>query len=293
MLSILIPVYNCDVTALVAQLRDQCLDCGISFEILIQDDASTQFMAENASLAQDLNCFYNRADKNLGRSKTRNLLAAKAKFDWILFLDADVLPVSNNFIRTYIDALPDTPAFLNGGIRYKPQKPTREFMLRWQYGRRREALSVNQRRERPYHRFLSLNFIAHRKAFEAVRFDETLPNLRHEDTVFSHELSRTHQKVLHIDNPVWHLGIDRFERALQKEHESLRALKWLLSHNKLPEDYVRMGAYHATLTRCGLRPLIALFFRMLRPVLLWQIKSARPNLVVFDIYRLGYLCALS
>lgn len=292
MLSILIPVFNCDVTALVTQLRDQCRDCGIGFEILIQDDASEQFTSENASLSNDPNCFYNRADTNLGRSKTRNLLAEKATFGWLLFLDADVMPVSDDFIRTYLNAIKQGADFINGGIRYQKNTPPQDLRLRWQYGRFREALSVTKRQARPYHSFLSLNFMAKRTAFQHIRFDETLPNLRHEDTVFSHELLRTNQKVLHIDNPVCHLGIDAFDRALQKEHESLSALKWLLSHNKLPENYLRIGEHYTKVRRWGLRPVVEICFWMLRPFLLWQLKSSRPNLTAFDIYRFGYLCAL-
>lgn len=292
MLSILIPVFNCDVTALVTQLRDQCRACGIGFEILIQDDASVQFAAENASLSNDPNCFYNRTDTNLGRSKTRNLLAEKARFEWLLFLDADVVPVSGDFIRTYLNAMEQGADFINGGIRYEENTPPQDLRLRWEYGRFREALSATKRQAQPYHSFLSLNFMARSTAFQQIKFDETLPNLRHEDTVFSYELLRNNQTVLHIDNPVWHLGIDAFERALQKEHESLSALKWLLSNRKLPVDYVRIGNLYTKLRRFGLRPLIAFSFGMLRPLLLRQLKSARPNLAVFDFYRLGYLCTL-
>jgi len=292
MRSILIPVFNCDVTALVTRLRDQCRACGVGFEILIQDDASTLFTAENASLSGDSNCFYNRADENMGRSKTRNLLAKRAKFGWLLFLDADVLPVGEGFIRTYLNAMARGADFINGGIRYQDAAPENKLRLRWQYGRFREALPATKRQAKPYHSFLSLNFMVKSSAFQHIEFDESLPNLRHEDTVFSFELMRTGQRVLHIDNPVWHLGIDAFEHALQKEHESLSGLKWLLSNNKLPEDYVRMGRLYAKLRRLGLRPVIAFFFRLLRPLFLRQLKSARPILVVFDMYRLGYLCTL-
>ena len=42
MLSILIPTYNYNVEALVAELHQQATDCQIDFEIIIGDDFSNQ-----------------------------------------------------------------------------------------------------------------------------------------------------------------------------------------------------------------------------------------------------------
>ena len=47
MLSILIPVYNYDVYALVSELKHQADELGIKYEILAQDDNSQKFTADN------------------------------------------------------------------------------------------------------------------------------------------------------------------------------------------------------------------------------------------------------
>ena len=52
MISILIPVYNYDVTELVAELHRQCMDLGMPFEILCYDDGSqSDFKAKNQIIA--------------------------------------------------------------------------------------------------------------------------------------------------------------------------------------------------------------------------------------------------
>ena len=39
-LSILLPTYNCDCTALISELQRQCVAEGTNFEIIVADDAS-------------------------------------------------------------------------------------------------------------------------------------------------------------------------------------------------------------------------------------------------------------
>ena len=50
MLSILIPVFNYDASPLVQELKEQIEKLGISYEIIVLNDASTSFLAENQTL---------------------------------------------------------------------------------------------------------------------------------------------------------------------------------------------------------------------------------------------------
>ncbi|RZJ53598.1 MAG: glycosyltransferase family 2 protein [Flavobacterium sp.] len=98
MLSILIPVYNYAVSSLVEIVYKQALECNIPFEIICLDDASQFFLSENQKINQLKNTTYFILDKNIGRSAIRNLLARKAVYENLLFLDADTIPVTGNFI---------------------------------------------------------------------------------------------------------------------------------------------------------------------------------------------------
>jgi hypothetical protein len=228
----------------------------------------------------------------MGRSAIRNLLAAKAQYDWLLFLDADVMPRNSDFISNYLLKTHSPKIIFNGGILYQKEKPQPSRLLRWAYGRKREALSLKKREANPYLSFLSLNFFVHKSLFETVRFDETLPNLRHEDTVFSYNLMQKNVAVKHIDNPVYHLGIDTFEIAIKKEHESLAALKYLLESGLLPVDYLKIGRYYSAIRKFGFCKLLSAFNKSSKPALFTNLRSKNPSLLVFDLYRLSYLCTL-
>ena len=93
MLSILIPTYNYSILQLVQNIHQQCIVSSIVFEIICLDDHSNfDFQLENQKINELAHCFYFKNETNLGRTRTRQILAEKAKFNWVLFLDADVIP---------------------------------------------------------------------------------------------------------------------------------------------------------------------------------------------------------
>ena len=77
MLSILIPTFNYDITALVVEVHKQSKSCNIVFEILVFDDASTdlEVRKNNASINTLENTSYTILKSNIGRSAIRNKLA--------------------------------------------------------------------------------------------------------------------------------------------------------------------------------------------------------------------------
>lgn len=82
MLSILIPVYNFDVTTLVQELCKQGRECGKAFEILCFDDGSRKEILDvNKRIGKYEHVSYQLLPYNHGRSKIRNKLASKALYD--------------------------------------------------------------------------------------------------------------------------------------------------------------------------------------------------------------------
>jgi hypothetical protein len=293
MLSILIPTHNYNVVPLVLELQKQCLECEINFEILVFDDSSKLFLEENQEINSFENCRFEILEKNIGRSAIRNLLAKKAKFISLLFLDADTIPIQNHFIKSYISQITENEKVVYGGIKYPKDKPKKSKVLRWKYGNSREALSVKKRQENPYISLLTLNFLIQKSIFEKVSFNETIPNLRHEDTLFSYDLMQRKIKIIHIENSVYHLGLDDFEIAIKKENESILGLKYLIDHKLLPTDYVRLSKIAAKIKKLKLNFVFVLFYKMTRFVFLKNLSSNNPSLFIFDLYRLGSLCKLN
>lgn len=290
MLSILIPTYNYNAFPLVSALHQQLAKTGLVFEIIVFDDASQLFLSENQKINTFKNTRFEVLAENIGRSKIRNLLSRKATFDWQLFLDADVMPASDSFISNYLPYLNDEIKVVNGGLVYQNQKPAQNQLLRWVYGKEREALSCEVRNKNPYLSFLTLNFLIHRAVFEKATFNETIPNLRHEDTLFSYNLKEQNISIIHIDNPIYHLGLDTFETAIRKENESLTALHFMLNHQLIPTDYLKISKWYAFIKKLKMRLPLALFFRVTKSVFIQNLKSSNPSLFIFDLYRLGYLC---
>lgn len=292
MLSILIPTYNYNVLPLVEQLHVLCTQSGINFEIRVLDDATPNPKDSLALINSLPHCSYRILPQNIGRSAIRNLLAKEAQYENLLFLDADTKVCKSNFIELYLNEIANNSVAVNGGILYQHTQPHPDFILRWKYGQIREALSANQRNKHPYRAFLSLNFLIKKSAFEKVKFDESLPNLRHEDTVFSYQLQQNHIRVKHIENPVWHLGLDSFEKAIVKENESLQALKLLIENEVLPKDYIKLGRAYCWLKKMKLAKFVGNLALKYEPQILKNLSSETPSLRIFDFYRLGYLCRL-
>ncbi|MGG7036025.1 MAG: glycosyltransferase family 2 protein [Flavobacterium sp.] len=293
MLSILIPTYNYNAFSLVSEIHKQITREKIPFEIICLDDASTKSFPENEKINHLKNTQYEILEKNIGRSKIRNLLAKKAKFDWLLFLDVDVLPKNEDFIAKYIPFLDNKAKIVSGGMLYQEEKPKKDKLFRWIYGKNRESLPANERQKKPYVSFLTLNFLIHKSIFERVYFNETLPNLRHEDTLFSYNLMQYKIVVEHIDNPIYHLGLDDFDLAIKKENESLIALKHLLDNNLLDPDYIKISKALSIIKNLKLTWIIAFFYKASKSLLIKNLSGNNPSLFLFDLYRLGYYCMLN
>lgn len=294
MISVLIPVYNYNVLPLVENVKAQCDACGIIYEIIVLDDASknTAFITQNDPINDLDNCRYEVLPANIGRSAIRNLLGQKAQYNWMLFLDADVLPVDGILIQKYLPFLTNNIKVVYGGIRYQPEKPAQSQILRWHYGNAREALQVDSRKENPYLSLLTLNFCIHKQIFETVRFNETIPNLRHEDTLFSYNLKQHNITIEHIDNPVYHLGLESSEIFLQKSEEAIIGLHYLINNNLISPEYLKISGYYNTIKRTGLLPLARVWHKVTAKALRNYFLRPNPSLFIFDLYRLGYLCSL-
>lgn len=293
MLSILIPIYNYNVYDLVETLHQQALKCNIIFEIICLDDASKYFVDENQKINQFSNSSYSILNKNIGRSAIRNLLAQTATYDNLLFLDADTIPVHNNFISNYLSQINDNEKVVYGGILYESSKPQKEQLLRWIYGTQREALSTLERNKNPYISFLTLNFLIKKSVFYKVNFNEKIPNLRHEDTLFSYELMLRKIEIIHVENPVYHLGIEGSKTFLRKSEEAVVGLKNLVDSDLISIDYVKLAHYFQIIKKYHLLGLVAFGFKISRILFVKQLLSKKPSLLLFDIYRLGYYSTLN
>ncbi|WP_396176108.1 glycosyltransferase family 2 protein [Flavobacterium sp.] len=294
MLSILIPTYNYDVQPLVLELQKQAEELGIAYEIIIaEDDTISAFSLENLKLNEFNNISYSINPVNFGRAKNRNELVKKSKYDLLLFLDADTFPVQNEFLKNYLDTYKKiNSSVIFGGLKYQDNKPDPKKMLRWVYGKKREAIGSNSRKKAPYKTIFISNLLIEKKVLQMYPFDNSIVYYGYEDTAFFNSLKQHQIAVEHIENPVYHLGLDDNSIYIHKIEESLKNLNNLLEFQKVDGFEVRIVSIYKTLNRIGLRKPFTYLYKFLRPILLKNLTSSRPNLLMFDFYRLGYFCCL-
>ena len=293
MISILIPTYNYSVFSLAENLQKQCENASIVYEILVLDDASTDknIVEKNSKINALENCIFKVLDENIGRSKIRNLLAEKAKYDWLLFLDADTFPSNSNFIQQYLDVFQLDNLVIFGGIEY-PKNATENFSLRYKYGAERESLSLGERLKNPCRSFITMGFAIKKEVFEKVKFNENLAGYGYEDSVFAHDLQKNNIALLHIDNPVIHLNLENTGGFIKKSELALQSLLKFHNNGAIDGETVKILKIYLKLKKWNLLFVVKKLFVFFKNPLLKNLNSPKPSLFFFDLYRLGYLSSL-
>mgnify|MGYP003575506502 CR=1 FL=1 len=292
MLSILIPVYNYNVLPLASELVKQCNSCGIIFEILCFDDASTLFTTENEKINVFQNCSFSVLEKNIGRSAIRNLLAEKAAYENLLLLDADVIPADDNFISKYIVAIKEGKKMVFGGQLYKDKKPAKELLLRWIYGRKRESPSLHERNKNASDFALLSNLLIKKEIFIRFPLDETLTKYGYEDLLFFTVLKSNGITISQIENPIFHLNFETSAVFLNKTKMALENLALLHANLKISKDQSKVIAAFELLNKLKLVSLFYFIFQKSEQKIERNLLSEKPSLFLFDIYKLGYFCSL-
>ena len=65
----------------------------IDFEVLCYDDGSKLHKEQNKRIGSLKNVTYKKFSSNIGRTAIRQKLGSDANFDWLLFVDADMMPI--------------------------------------------------------------------------------------------------------------------------------------------------------------------------------------------------------
>jgi glycosyltransferase involved in cell wall biosynthesis len=296
MISILIPSYNYNTLPLVTTLHRQAILENIPFEIIVQDDASptNENTTLNIKINKLENCRFERNETNLGRGANRNSLVTKANFDWVLLMDCDMLPQRDNFIKNYIENTRNHngTAFF-GGILYHTEKPKEDEVLRWVFGKSREEIPLEKRISKPHHYALISNILIRKEVLISYPFDSEIYNYGYEDIVFILNLKKHNIPITHIENPAYHLNLEKSKVFLEKFHSSLQNLKLVLDGKIInPEDTFLTKTY-SKIQKFKLVKVASFLFKIFKKQFTKNLLSKNPSLFIFDIYRLGYFCQIN
>jgi glycosyltransferase involved in cell wall biosynthesis len=296
-LSILIPVFNCEVATLVAALRAQATDWPGPVEVVLLDDGSAAaYRAKNQPLASLPGVRYEELPANVGRAAIRNQLAARACHEWLLLLDNDSRLPNNQFLARYARAVAAQPAasLFIGGTAYEAAPPADPALrLRWHYGRAREMRPAAARQRDPGGQLTVNNALLKKELSEKYPFDESLSGYGHEDTRFGLALGRAGITICHLDNPVLHEGLEPAAAFLAKSQQAVHNLAQLLRAEAEVGAATRLGQAAARLRRAGLAPVARRALAALAPALRRNLLSARPSLRALDALKLLWLLQAS
>lgn len=222
-LSILIPFYKDDPTDLLQGLLAQTKQSG-SVEILIYDDGS-QAPELNARVSEIVKSAHSRveflvADKNAGRSAARNALQENSNADWVLFLDADMRPVSGSFITDYIDLIKANAGdVIFGGFTVPKKAETPDQELHRALSEVSDCLTLAARQAAGPQFVASSNLCVRKDVLLAEGFDHEFKGWGWEDSEWAARVAKKFT-LIHADIPALHLGLESTQTLLNRFQSS-------------------------------------------------------------------------
>jgi hypothetical protein len=266
----------------------QASETTVPVEIVLLDDASeARFREKNRVMRDWKGVAYQELTQNVGRARIRNLLAQIAQYDYLLFRDGDSKVVREDYLLKYLENCQPNKV-LYGGRVYQDTPPEAEDLhLHWFVGKAREEKTVAQRQKQPYHAFMTNNYVVPKAVQLAIPFEERLRQYGHEDTLFGLQLQAADVKILHLNNPLEHIGLEKTAVFLEKNRKAIQNL--VLLSKGYPNMETRLLQVAQRLQRLRLDGLLLRQFRQKAKKWESQLQKKHPNLTFFDLWKLGVL----
>jgi glycosyltransferase involved in cell wall biosynthesis len=294
-ISLLIPVFDYDIIALVHSMKDAMGKVPEFYEILIGDDGSSaEYRKKYRSLEED-NVKVISSKKNIGRAAIRNRLALEAKGDFLIFIDADVmLPgTAEAYMLKWLPFLNNSRVICGGTLYHDSAPGDPDKLLRWKYGKWREQKSAVERNKHPHRGFSTFNVLFEKSVFSKIRFNEELKQYGHEDTLLGFQLKKAGIDILHIDNGLMHEGLESNRDFLNKTKlgiENLSQLYDKVTDKKSFSETVLMLKIYYKLRLLGLTRILAAIFIRYRDRMEIRLDSSNISLLLFAFYKMSMFC---
>ena len=290
MISILIPCFDYNAYPLVSILEKQALMLKIDFEIICIDDGS---LSSKNDLNQKINLLTNskfiESKKNIGRINNRLLLAEKSQYEWLIFLDVDTLPNEDDFLKNYIDQLNKGTLIIGGCIYKKPENEN--FSLRYKFGKFREEIKSDIRNKNPYKYISSCNYMCKKDVL--IDILASINSISYgNDYIFGSFIKKMGIEINHIDNPVLIDNIDENQIFIKKTHHALDNLISSYNNKIIKKHSISILKAYIILDSLLMKNIFVKITDLFKNLLNRNLHSKDPNLFLFDLYRLNYLCKI-
>mgnify|MGYP002638898225 CR=1 FL=1 len=225
-ISVLVPVYRFEVGPLATSLARMARDLDGAIEVRLLDDGTPDagLRLENRAAIEsaDRSISYSELEQNVGRARARNHLAEGAQGDFLLFLDADVLPDGSDFFERYLRWIEaDAGDVACGGLSYEQRiRRGREYRFHLALARSTELLRPEEKSVEPWRHLTTANLLVRRSLFASIPFDPEFSGYGYEDSEWGIRVSRC-ARVSFIENSVSHLGLIEERELVARTARSL------------------------------------------------------------------------
>ena len=232
MLSICIPTFNTDCSVLLDILAKQIAQIEDTIEVLVCDDFSTEYLRVNQEACERNEFLFFENQSNLGSISTRIKLAKISRFNWLLFIDADMVPVRSKYLHNYIQNMKNNSVVFGG---YNYEKNHQKNLLRKNFGISREQKRVHVRKDTPYKYVFSGNMLIKKRIF--IQNIKNPSNCYGYDVLLGENLKRNKVELLHIDNGTFHTGLEDNILYLKKIKEGSKLLRTQFDNDQIVSDH--------------------------------------------------------
>lgn len=259
-LSVLIPFLRDDPTDLLSLLDEEAASVDGAVEIIVLDDgtADAALTARLKALVKSLRLPARliTLPVNEGRSRGRNRLASAARGGSFLFLDSDMRPDHRRFLRDWADLVArEDPAVAFGGFSLLQASEEPRFLVHRAMAEKAECVPFTERAKQPEKYVYTSNLLVRRDVFAAEAFDPGFTGWGWEDVEWAMRVSRRF-RVVHLDNPATHMGLDDVASLARKYEQSAGNFARVVSrHPDIVSTYPSYRAARLLKRLPGLRDL--------------------------------------
>lgn len=219
-LSVVTPFHRYDPSPMLARMAQAPAD--VEF-VLIDDGSGCAALLANVVAAADKLGAPARIvvwQHNRGRAAGRNRLIAEATGEYVLFLDADMIPDAPDFLPRWLALIDNfAPQAAFGGLSLQHTEATPETALHYAMFSASDCRPAHERAASPAQLTASANLLVRRDFLATHPFDDTFTGWGFEDTDWALSAARR-ADILHIDNPATHAGLDDVETLMRKSAEA-------------------------------------------------------------------------
>ena len=287
-LSILIPQYNQEVIALLERL-EASIPNHIPYEVVVANDNDQASYPLTQEWLNTRGFRFIQNAKNLGRPKNRNQLAIASQYDLLLFMDEDMMPKNSACIERYHDTLQNNDVVVGGHI-YEEQKPNSSYLLHWRYGSTIEAKASSKNEHKS---FSSAVFGIKKSCFNSIKFNESIVDYGHEDSLFGASLEQHSYQIEFIDEPCYHLGLHTNSDFVERSRTAIQTLYQIEQRVDHPtsQALTRLQEYYTAKNRSGIGQLQLGLIQLMQTFWRWM-AIQWSSVAALQLYKLSCYCQL-